>query len=69
MTLPRHQFAVAQLVGQGFTARQIAERRGLTEGTVRIYIERAARRMPGPGTPRHRLTLWWLTEGLELTQP
>lgn len=67
--LPRHQFAIAQLVAQGYTARQIAEQRYLSVRTVELYIERAAKRLPGPGKPRHRLTLWWLTEGLELTPP
>lgn len=62
MTLPPAQRAVVERLAAGEPVRQIAERLGLQERTVRTYIQRAAAKLHGPLPPIRRLTVWWLNQ-------
>lgn len=63
MVLTPRQQEVAGLVAKGMTARQIADRLGIAEQTVKIHIQDAAEQLPGETAPRHKLTLWFLQSG------
>lgn len=59
MELTRRQTEIAGLVARGLADKVIAARTDLAIDTVRVHIQAAAARIPGNGTPRHKLTLWF----------
>lgn len=59
-TLPSCEARVAEGLANGLTVQQLAERYFLSQLTVRTYIKRAAKRIPGPGSPKTRLIRWFL---------
>ena len=61
MTLlsPR-QHEVAALVAEGKSNKAIARSLGITHGTVRQYLVRIAKRLPGDGPPRWRIMAWYI---------
>ena len=61
MTLTKRQQQIAGFVAKGYTGKQIAETTGLSVRTVEGYVARAADRIPGERSPRHKLTLWFLS--------
>jgi DNA-binding CsgD family transcriptional regulator len=50
---------VAELVAEGLTARQIGTRLGISPHTVRTYIDRIGRLLPGRGSVMRRIAVWW----------
>lgn len=58
MTLTPRQKEIATLVAQGLSYRRVARSTGLTVRTVTQHVIDAAARIPGPGTPRHKVTVW-----------
>jgi DNA-binding NarL/FixJ family response regulator len=60
--LTQRQAQVAERVAQGLTNKEIASELGVSVETVRTHVQEAAERLPGTAYPRHRLTLWFLTE-------
>lgn len=60
MPLTERQAQIAARVASGKPAKQIAEEMGLAVKTVQNYTQAAAERVPGGGSPRHRLTLFFL---------
>jgi FixJ family two-component response regulator len=54
---PREQ-EVARRVGQLKTAPEIAQELGIAEKTVRDYIWRIGRVVPGSGPPMRRIARW-----------
>lgn len=63
--LTPRQRAVAELVAAGRTSKAIAGELGLSVDTVKAHVVAAASRIPGDGSPRHRLTLHVLKERRE----
>lgn len=59
MDLSKRQTEIASLVGRGLSDKVIAARTELALDTVREHIQAAAARVPGSGTPRYKLTLWF----------
>lgn len=53
------QAEIAGLVARGLSDKVIAARTEIAVDTVRVHIQAAAARLPGNGTPRHKLTLWF----------
>ena len=53
------QTEIAGLVARGLSDKVIAARTELAIDTVRVHIQAAAARLPGNGSPRHKLTLWF----------
>lgn len=49
---------IVEGAAEGLTAREIAERHGLTTGTVRTYVARIARKIPGPQRQMKKLILY-----------
>lgn len=49
------------MVALGLSDKAIAKRLGLSVKTVQNHIQEVAKRMPGEGKPRHRLTVWFLS--------
>lgn len=60
MELSKRQCEVVELVARGLPDKQIAARLDLSVRTVQNHIRVAASHIPGIGTPRHRLTLFFL---------
>lgn len=58
--LTQRQAEVAGLVARGTPDKQIAVKLDLSVRTVQNHIRTAASHIPGIGTPRHRLTLFFL---------
>ena len=58
--LTERQTEVAGLVARGIPDKQIAAKLDLSVRTVQNHIRTAASHIPGIGTPRHRLTLFFL---------
>jgi DNA-binding CsgD family transcriptional regulator len=52
---------VAALVARGLSVKRVADRLGLSPATVKHHIQNAARKLPGEGSPRYRITLHVLT--------
>lgn len=63
MTLSPSQLAVARLLAEGKTPREIGATLRLTVLTVRTYIRNGAKRIPGPGRSQYRLIRWVSTHG------
>jgi FixJ family two-component response regulator len=58
--LTPRQTEIAVLVARGMSDKVIAARTNLTVDAVRFHIQAAADRLTKfPGTPRHKLTLWF----------
>lgn len=57
--LTARQTEIASLVARGLSDKVIAARTELAIETVRVHIQNAASRLPGQGSPRHKLTLWF----------
>ncbi len=60
MLTPR-QREVGRLVAEGLTSKQIARATGLSVRTVDDHITDAARRLPGHGRARHKVTVFFLS--------
>ncbi len=60
MKLSTRETQVAMLVRHGLPNKVIAHELGLDIETVRVYIKRAAAKIPGMANPRHKLTLFIL---------
>ena len=54
---PRQQ-QVAALVAEGLSNKAIARKLELSYGTVRQYVVRIAKKLPGDGPPRWRIMAW-----------
>lgn len=61
--LTPRQAEIAGLVARGLTAVAIAKQTGISPDTVRVHITQAAERVPGAGSPRHRLLVWAFSQG------
>jgi DNA-binding NarL/FixJ family response regulator len=59
--LSPRQTEIAALVAKGMADKQIAREVGLSIATVRAHIQAAASRIQGNTSPRHRLTVFFLT--------
>lgn len=59
MELTKRQTEIATLVARGFADKVIAERMEISIDGVRARIQAAAAQIPGNGSPRHKLTLWF----------
>lgn len=59
MELTKRQAEIAILVARGFPDKVIAERMDISIDGVRARIQAAAANVPGNGTPRHKLILWF----------
>lgn len=61
MLTPR-QREIAGLVAQDMSAREIAKRTGISERTVEVHIQQAAKRIGGESAPQYRprrLLVWF----------
>jgi DNA-binding CsgD family transcriptional regulator len=54
---------VAKLVATHRTAGEIASELEISEHTVRDYIHRIGRLLPGNGSPMRRIAVWWVEHG------
>lgn len=61
MMLTPRQMEVAELVAQGLSNKGIARRTGLAVRTVKEHVSEAARRIPGKGRARWKLTVFVLS--------
>lgn len=59
--LSHRQTQVVERVARGLPDKRIAAELGISIDTVRFHIQAAAARIPGDSTPRHRLTLWFIS--------
>lgn len=57
--LTERQAEVAARVARGLPNKRIANDLGLSVKTVQEHIKEAAERLPGQGSPRYRITLWF----------
>ncbi|MBV9169569.1 MAG: hypothetical protein JOZ81_05740 [Chloroflexi bacterium] len=64
-SLTRREGDVVRLVARGHTNREIAERMSITEGTARVYVERAMAKLGVHS--RAQLVVWALGRGLGAT--
>lgn len=53
------QAEVVERVARGLPDKRIAADLSISIFTVRRHVQDAAERLPGRGTPRHKLTLWF----------
>lgn len=58
MSIPPCYASLADLLAHGLTVRQAGERLGLTLRSAQTYVREAAKRLPGPGSPKFRLIEW-----------
>ncbi len=58
-TLSTRQAQVAECVARGLPDKRIAAELSLDIETVRVHIQKAAAKLPGDTSRRHRLTLWF----------
>lgn len=68
-TFTEREQEVGVLVAEGLTGPQIATAMQISESTVRTYIERIAKLIPGDGPPMRRIALHFATmegEGAEV---
>lgn len=59
--LTTRQAQVVERVARGLSYKVIAAELGISVRTVHAHVEHAAARIPGDSTPRHRLTLFFLS--------
>ena len=59
--LTKRQAEVVERVARGLPDKRIAHELCISIDTVRHHIQAAAARIPGETSPRHRLTLFFLT--------
>lgn len=59
MELSRRQAQVVECVARGMPDKRIAAKLEISIRTVQNHIREAASHIPGIGTPRHRLTLFF----------
>jgi DNA-binding NarL/FixJ family response regulator len=45
--------------------KKIARELNISTHTLKAHVQNAASKIEGPGSPRHRLLMWALTEGKE----
>jgi DNA-binding NarL/FixJ family response regulator len=57
--LSTRQAEIAGFVARGLPNKAIAARTGLAYDTVRLHVTQAAAKIPGPASPRIKLTLWF----------
>lgn len=58
--LTRREMQVAERIARGLTTRQIAAELGITPGVVRMYVTRAAGKIPGDLPAQLRIRHWYL---------
>jgi DNA-binding CsgD family transcriptional regulator len=58
---PREQQVAALIVNWGMSDKAIAARLGISTETVHVHVENIAKKIPGMGRPRHRITVFFLT--------
>jgi DNA-binding NarL/FixJ family response regulator len=58
--LSPRQTEVAALIAEGLSDKAIARELDLSYGTIRQYVVRIARRLPGSGPPRWRIMSWYI---------
>lgn len=59
MELSKRRAQVVECVARGMPDKRIAAKLDISIFTVRRHVQDAAKRLPGDGTPRHKLTLWF----------
>ena len=59
--LTERQAQVVERVARGLPDKRIAAELQISIDTVRLHIQAAASRIPGDGSPRHRLTLFFFS--------
>lgn len=57
----QRQAQIAAMVAHGLSDKSIAQRLNISPKTVANHIQAISKQMPGEGSPRHRLTMWFLT--------
>ncbi len=57
--LTKRQTEIAERIAKGLPDKLIAHDMGLSIHTVRAHIRAAAECIPGPSSPRHRLTMFF----------
>jgi DNA-binding CsgD family transcriptional regulator len=62
MSLTPREAEVARLVGRGLTCKKVAKELGISTSTASVHVQNAAAKIDGPGSPKHRLIVWALTE-------
>lgn len=55
------QAQIAACVAHGMSDKAIAKQLHISVKTVQAHVYEIAKRMPGEGKPRHRLTVWFLS--------
>lgn len=60
MLTPRQQ-QIVELVARGQSSKAIAHQLGIAPRTVEDHIAEAAKRIPGGGRQRHKITVWFWT--------
>jgi DNA-binding CsgD family transcriptional regulator len=65
MSLTPREAEAARLVGRGLTNKKVAKEMGISTSTASVHIANAAAKIEGPGSPRHRLVVWALSEDKE----
>jgi DNA-binding CsgD family transcriptional regulator len=65
MSLTPREAEVAHLLTRGMAYKKIAREMGISTHTTKAHVQNAAAKIEGPGSPRHRLLMWALTEGKE----
>lgn len=57
----QRQAQIAACVAHGMSDKAIAKQLNISIKTVQNHVHEIAKRMPGEGKPRHRLTVWFLS--------
>jgi DNA-binding CsgD family transcriptional regulator len=57
---PREQQVAALIANWGLSNKAIAQRLGISMDTVTVHVENIAKKIPGFGKPRHRITVFFL---------
>lgn len=57
----RRQAQIAAMVAHGLSDKAIGLRLNISPKTVQNHIQSVSKHMPGEGSPRHRLTVWFIS--------
>lgn len=50
---------IVDAIGEGLSYKAIAQRLGITDGSVGAYVHRIAQRIPGQGSPMWKIMRLW----------